>query len=367
VRRHVTFVTTGVAAPGAVSSRLAALRVGLTGRGWQVDVLDVTPARPSPIQAAVDRLPPSVGQALEQAGVEGDVRPGVAWRSVPALRAVRHGVVVVSVPPFSLLAAAALIRGDLPVVVDYRDPWSARQHPPPLAWATRALERLALRRARAVTFAGGPALGYLLAARLGMPSERIIQVPNGFDPADLTGVPQPAADRRRDGTPLDLVFGGYWYGRNGPGILAAALDRVGPKTAALTVIGDAAATITVRAAREPAVSRPALYARLARADAAVITLDHASAVESRIPAKAYDCLAVGTPVIAICPPNAALLTVPGAARFHHVAHDDVDGLTALLRAASADRSLLRYGAQGSGPTRDGGTGVLDGALRRVAP
>ncbi|ETA03177.1 hypothetical protein CcI6DRAFT_01332 [Frankia sp. CcI6] len=358
-------MTTGVAAPGAVSSRVAALRAGLILRGWHVDVLDVPPARRSPIQAVVDRLPPSVGQALEQAGIEGDVRPAVAWRSLPALRAVRHGVVVVSVPPFSLLAAATLIRRGLLVVVDYRDPWSARAHPPALARITGALESVALRRARAVTFAGGPAFGRLLAARLEVPNDKIFSVPNGFDPADLAGVPQPMADRRRDGTPLDLVFGGYWYGRNGPGILATALDRVGPETATLTVVGDAAATIAVRAAREPAISRPALYARLARADAAVITLDHASAVESRIPAKAYDCLAVGIPVIAICPSGAALLAIPGAARFHHIVHDDVDGLVALLRAACADRSLLRPGTQGSGPTRDAGAGSLDKLLREI--
>lgn len=42
-------------------------------------------------------------------------------------------------------------------------------------------------------------------------------------------------------------------------------------------------------------SRRDLYQRLQHADAAVVTIDHAIAVESRIPAKTYDYLATGVP------------------------------------------------------------------------
>jgi Glycosyl transferase 4-like domain len=362
VRRHVTIVSAGITATGAVGSRIHAFGRGLTRRGWRVDLVDLTPLRASPARAILDDLPSSVSRALERAGVEGDVQPVVGWRAVRALHAVPSSVVVLSLPPFSLLAAAAAIPHDVPVVLDFRDPWNARVHPPPMARMTRVLERAAARRAAAVTYAGGPALGHLLAATLQIPGDRIMSVPNGFDPHDLADVPPPTLHFRRDGTPLDLVFGGYWYGRNGPGILATALDRVGPEIATLTVIGGSAPTIPIRAVRRPPLARPALYARLSRADAAVITLDHASAIESRIPAKAYDCLAVGGPVIAICPEDAALLTLPGTARFHHIHQDDTDSLVALLRAAAADRSVLRLGTQGEGPTRDLGADALHAVL-----
>jgi hypothetical protein len=98
-------------------------------------------------------------------------------------------------------------------------------------------------------------------------------------------------------------------------------------------------------------NRAALYQRLARADASVIPLDHASAAESRIPAKAYDCLTVGTPVIAICPPGSSLLGTPDAQRFHYIRHHDVGALVDLRQRARLDRSLRRSGPTGSGVTR----------------
>jgi hypothetical protein len=57
-------------------------------------------------------------------------------------------------------------------------------------------------------------------------------------------------------------------------------------------------------------------------DAAVVTLDDASAVESRIPAKVYDYLAVGVPCLAVTPPGAAVRYLSEASRFHHIDHRD---------------------------------------------
>ncbi len=121
---------------------------------------------------------------------------------------------------------------------------------------------------------------------------------------------------------------GYWYGRNGPGILTDALRCVGPAVAQLTVIGGVSPPITtqlIRATGQPLLppvtrSRRELYERLQHADVAVVTIDHTSAVESRIPAKTYDYLATGVPTIAVCPPHAALLQIPEARRFHHIHH-----------------------------------------------
>lgn len=114
-------------------------------------------------------------------------------------------------------------------------------------------------------------------------------------------------------------------------------------------------------------SRRELYKRLEQADAAVVTIDHTSAVESRIPAKTYDYLATGVPVIALCPPGAALLQMAETRRFHHIHDGDLNGLVALLRQAMRDRATLRTGRLGEGSTREPGIETLHATLRRLLP
>lgn len=373
--RCVTLVAVSARSASAVGSRITAFASGLTVRGWTVDVADISraPARvPSRISGAIDQFAGMLRGTLEEWGFEGDVMPLTGWRARTSLRNVRSGVAVVSVPPFSLLWVAAwALPAPIPLVVDYRDPWSTRHAPPLLARVTRSLERRAVGRAVAVTYAGGPQIGELLARFSGMAPARVVSVRNGHDPADLARVP-PVVPGRNNG-PLDLVFAGYWYGRNGPGILLDALARVGPSVATLTVVGGCSPSIQRRFEREAgrapvprqALPRNALYQRISRADAAIVTLDPSSAVESRIPAKAYDYLAVGVPVIAICPPEAALLHAAGAGRFHHIDHRDIEGLAALLRRAATDRALLKPGPPGVGPTRDEGTDALHNLLLTI--
>jgi hypothetical protein len=110
----------------------------------------------------------------------------------------------------------------------------------------------------------------------------VISVPNGFDSADIDGLSSAQVRAERNGEPLRLVINGYWYGRNGPGILIDALRQVGPAVAQLTVIGGVSAPIETQLTRttgHPLVvvapgSRRELYQRLERADAAVVTIDH---------------------------------------------------------------------------------------------
>lgn len=94
-------------------------------------------------------------------------------------------------------------------------------------------------------------------------------------------------------------------------------------------------------------------------------MNTASAVESRIPAKVYDYLATGVPVIAVCPPGAALLQIPEARHFHHIHHRDTTGLAALLRRAMQDRATLRPGMLGAGPTREHGVTTLHTLLHHL--
>lgn len=369
----VALVAVGLHGNGAVGSRIGAFARGLARHGWDVTVID-PPSPPNTMERLLDHAPTVLRSILENAGVEGDVLPAVGWRTRRMLRGVTTDVVVVSVPPFSLSGAAAMaLDQQVPLVLDYRDPWGARHTPPLLARATRSLERRILRRAAAVVYAGGPAFGDLLVRHLRLPPNRAVSVPNGFDPADLQDLPGAQVRPERNGQSLHLVMNGYWYGRNGPGILRDALQRVGPAVARITVVGGVSPPIAAQLTRATGLplavhvarSRRELYEQLQLADAAVVTTAHTSAGESRIPAKVYDYLATGIPVIAVCPPGVALLQIPEARRFHHVHHRDIDGLVTLLRRAMGDRTALRTGKLGEGPTREQGVDTLHTTLHRL--
>ncbi|MGQ0778245.1 MAG: glycosyltransferase [Pseudonocardiales bacterium] len=367
----VALIAVGAGENSAVGSRIDSFRRGLAQRGWRVTIVDLARRSDSTaIEWLLDHAPTPLRSALEGVGIEGDVQPTLGWHVRHALRHVRADVVVVSVPPFSLLGAMLALDRKVPLVVDYRDPWSARHNPPPVARATRAIERRVVRRASAVVYAGGATLGDLLIRHFRLPSHRVVSVPNGVDPHDLVGLHPIRPRPERNGQALQLVMNGYWYGRNGPGILLDALERVGPSVAQLTVIGGVAAPIVTalegatggRIAQLDAMPKRELYQRLQQADAAVVNVDHTSAVESRIPAKVYDYLATGVPVIVVCPSDAALLQEPGAHRFHHVHRHELGRLVALLRLASHDRTTLRPGRIGAGPTRELGLAALHRTL-----
>ncbi|MGH3829155.1 MAG: hypothetical protein ACRDRS_01675 [Pseudonocardiaceae bacterium] len=122
-------VAVGADAHSAVGGRIDAFARGLTRLGWAVTVID-PPLPTYPVDRLLTHTPAVLRSVLENAGVEGDLRLGVGWQARHALRGVAADVAVVSVPPFSLLGAAATtLDPRVPLVVDYRDPWSARRHP----------------------------------------------------------------------------------------------------------------------------------------------------------------------------------------------------------------------------------------------
>lgn len=189
MRSSVTLVAVGAAGNSAVGSRIGAFARGLGWRGWDVTVIDAAAPSATVAGRMLAHTPSVLRSMLESAGIEGDIRPAVGWRVRHTLQAVASDAVIVSVPPFSLLGAVPLtLDPRVPLVIDYRDPWSARHPPPLLARATRTIERYALRRADAVVYAGGPVLGDLLVRHLRLASDKVMSVPNGFEPADIANL-----------------------------------------------------------------------------------------------------------------------------------------------------------------------------------
>lgn len=133
--RSVVIMASGTSSAGAVGGRIGAFAAGLQASGWTVEVIDLTPQRPSRIRTLMDYLPPPVSRLAEEAGFEGDISPSIGIRAKSAAVQVRASAAVVSVPPFSLLPAVARgLPASVPLVIDYRDPWSGRRRPAGQPW-----------------------------------------------------------------------------------------------------------------------------------------------------------------------------------------------------------------------------------------
>lgn len=329
----------------AMAARIAGFEAAFERAGWSVVKLGDGRSGASWLERGLERLLPQRAlEMLRRWGIQGQVQPGSGLRLARALVGPSAGdVVVLSVPPISLLAAVLVRFRRRAVILDYRDAWAVSERPPPLARLCRPLERAAIKRSWAITFAGGPVLGSRL-GRIARPiSGEIVAVANGVDAADLPRVK--SCGRSEDG-PLDLVIAGQVYGDNDWEGLVRALRSLPPLGFRLEILGNQPdyvrgwfAPLGDRVRWTPATDRRTLYSRLARADAGLVAVGESDDWRTRIPVKVYEYLACGLPVIALCPEGAALLDVAPLA--HQFANEDWKGLADLLALASADPSILR--------------------------
>lgn len=277
------------------------------------------------------------------------------WRG-PAARAAeriarqeRVDAIVATGPPFSALVAGARVaeRTGLPLVLDMRDGWDTNpvvRMPTALHQKlSNALERAALPVARLVTCTA-PAIAEE-AARFG--ARRTLVIPNGFDPADL---PRHAPDP--DG-PLTLVFMGKVYaGHSDPAPLLKALARAterGVGDIRFEIIGSWPEGLEARTEQMgladvvrfiPYLPHRQALERTARADIGVLLIADRPGAEGSCPAKLYEYLGMGMPVLIVGPSSGMPAMVLNETRGGVVVHPDAtDELVAvLLRYARAKAS-----------------------------
>jgi glycosyltransferase involved in cell wall biosynthesis len=239
--------------------------------------------------------------------VWGSTALGIARRIV-AVRE-RFDLVVVSSPPITLalpaLAAAFAHRAAL--VVDVRDvfpdvaikmgAWKAGS---PIAKAVGAAADALYARASLVTCVTESAREEILAR--GVPPERVLLAPNGFDP--IEPAPEPAV------APLPGVRDIVYVGNMG---LATGLDVVLDAAAALrddatvrfVMIGGGADEARLRARMRDerlgnvlfAGTLPRAQALRTLADAALTVVPLVSTIVDSIPTKLFDAMLVGTPIV----------------------------------------------------------------------
>ena len=104
-------------------------------------------------------------------------------------------------PPFTAhwLGARLSRELEIPLVLDFRDPWTrANFYPRRPAWARRIdqrLERDCLLQAARIVTVNEQIRDELRQSAPELPAERFVVIPNGFDPADFAGVERRPADR----------------------------------------------------------------------------------------------------------------------------------------------------------------------------
>jgi len=139
-------------------------------------------------------------------------------------------VVLISAPPFSqfLLGPVARLRPGVGVVLDYRDEWSTVQQSYVMQarWSARVgarLEGAVLRSAHFVTTATEAFRQNLLDRFPFLQPERVVAIPNGYDPADFPAdLPGPAPDADR----LTITYAGTVFNLTSPRGFLGAVRRV---------------------------------------------------------------------------------------------------------------------------------------------
>ncbi|MDZ4169830.1 MAG: glycosyltransferase [Coriobacteriia bacterium] len=264
------------------------------------------------------------------------------WRSSAVRAAEQLGreagvdAVVATGPPFSSLVVGARVarRLGVPLILDMRDGWDTnpvvRMPTAFHRWLSNRIERKTLPVADLVTCTA-PAIGEE-ARRFGARATRVIA--NGFDASDL---PAHAPD---SSGPLTLVFMGKVYaGHSDPAPLLTALARareLSDSEIRFEIVGSwpdgLEASIEAAGLSDEVVltsylpHREALE-RTARADVGVLLIADMPGAAGSCPAKLYEYLGMGMPVLIVGPddgmPAAVLAETCGGSVIHP---DDVEAL-----------------------------------------
>jgi glycosyltransferase involved in cell wall biosynthesis len=189
------------------TQRLAKFIKYLTELGWRISVVSTSPSRDGEADPAGERLPPSVmvrrvvDRKLKRLGGRHMVAPDdfIGWvepavdAMMEATAEVSPDVIIATVPPYSNLIAASIVarRIAVPLVADFRDPWSKIDigwvlsgHVP--RFLTRLLERAVIRHCQAIVMVDSKRhwedFFITTSPEVG---RKIHSIPNGYDESDF--------------------------------------------------------------------------------------------------------------------------------------------------------------------------------------
>jgi glycosyltransferase involved in cell wall biosynthesis len=247
-----------------------------------------------------------------------------------------HGIYSTSSPwTDHLVARAVARRTGLRWVADFRDPWTLNQTFDPLTPGHRALharwEAAVLAEADAVV-ANTEANRAALEAHFPAARGKTAVIPNGWEPEEVADLPGPPA-----GGPLVLGYAGSFYRGYQPDAfyrhLKAALAARPELQVHLRMCGKTEQAEALRQAGLHSIAEERGYlpqaealAHLAQSHAVLLILPPSATPSGWVPQKLYVYLALGRPVVAVCPPGEArdLLTAAGG-RHLILDPDDAEG------------------------------------------
>lgn len=307
--------------------------------------------------------------------------PQVLWvpaaEAALARRLVRRDddVVLVSGPPFSqfLLAPLARARKGVGVVLDYRDEWSTYRASYEMTASRSArlagdlLEPALLRCAHRITTATDEFREQLLRRYRFLSSEQVIAIPNGYDPSDFPpDLPAPPPDR------FLMTYAGTVFRLTGVRGLLGAIRRLHesePELARLLHVQFLGRIVDTErhffagaealgVSTKPYVPHEDVLAALSASHLTLCVLDDVPGTERILPAKIFELMHLGRPILTMAPDGALTRLVRRHTLGDVVAPRDEEGIASLLaerlrafRAASAGSPERR------GISRNSATGI----------
>jgi glycosyltransferase involved in cell wall biosynthesis len=252
--------------------------------------------------------------------------PQVLWQPA-ALSALAHRLaagqddaVLVSGPPFSQFLLAPLARaGRIGVVLDYRDEWSTVRSVYEMTRSSLgrvfgdSLEAALLRQAHAIVTATDEFRDNLLARFPSVDPGRVFAIPNGYDPDDFPNpLPAPPSDR------LVITYAGTVFSMTSArGLLGAIrlLHARSPQIARSlrvrfvgrivdTELDAFDGTEELGVERTGYVPHDDVLNELAASHGTLCLLDDVPGAESIYPAKIFELMRLGRPIMTLAPPGA---------------------------------------------------------------
>jgi glycosyltransferase involved in cell wall biosynthesis len=290
-----------------------------------------------------------VARKLHLDSASGWIRP--VMRSCAHLRPDDVDVILATGGPYSSFEIASRLarRLNRPYVMDYRDPWTWPHRPAP----TRVVgKERALLHGAAAAITVSASWTKLLADRFDLGS-RVHTITNGYDPEDMAKV----APKRFDH--FAIIYAGTFYPpRRVVTPLMLALEKLKdhPVRWSLHYYGLHQDHVAEEAGKLGLTSRVVIHGYVPRRESmaamrgASVAVTISSDNDGSIPAKLFELIALGAPILFIGPPQgdaAAICKETGGAVF---GSGDTEGIASFLASLMDGRKLqLRYGETYSWP------------------
>jgi glycosyltransferase involved in cell wall biosynthesis len=276
--------------------------------------------------------------------------PGGTRAGLRAIRTEGVEVILASGPPFTAhwIARRLADRTGLPLVLDFRDPWTRAPFYPRRPAASRVLderlERSCLRRADAVLTVNRDIRDDLLAKHPGLEAARFHLVPNGYDPADFSGR---SWDPQPDWT---ITHTGTLPGDRFPAGFTGALRRLmaeDPEAAArlrIRMIGRRNPELERRLSEPPLDSLVRFEGYLPHAESVrallesrllLLFIEEGPRAAGILTGKLFEYLGSGAPVLALAPEGEAAELMGRVGGGRVARGDDEEAVLAALREAVA--------------------------------